>query len=429
MTIEKRFIMLFKRLSLLIIAGLMLILTGCPREKTNFSLNFEKYTLTNGLEVVLHQDQSDPIVAVAILYHVGSGREKPGKTGFAHLFEHMMFQESQHVGADQLFQKIQAAGGTLNGGTWEDGTVYYEVVPKNALEMVLWLEADRMGYLLSTVTPEAFANQQEVVMNEKRERYDNQPYGHTSHVIDKLLYPETHPYNWQTIGSLTDLSNASLEDVHEFFRHWYRSNNATLVIAGDYDAVRVREWVEKYFGEIERGSAVAEPVPQPVRLEGQKRYYREDDFARSPELNIVFPTVENAHPDAYALDFLGELLSNGKKAPLYKVIVEERQLAPSVSAGQNSSEIAGRFGIRVRAFPEASLAAVEEAIFAALAKFEQDGFTDKDVSRIKAGIETGFYNSIGSVNNKAFQLAQYNEFNGSPAFIGDDLKNILAVTS
>ncbi len=421
--------MKLKNTSIAVFVLLILLLTGCPFQKTELSLDYDKYTLDNGLEVILHEDKSDPIVAVSIMYHAGSGREEIGKTGFAHLFEHIMFQESQHVPADQFFQKIQSAGGTLNGGTWEDGTIYYEVVPNNALEMVLWLESDRMGYLLSSLTYEAFANQQEVVMNEKRERYDNQPYGQTYYVINKLLYPEGHPYNWQTIGSMDDIANANLRDVHDFFRKWYGPNNATLVIAGDYDKDQTMAWIEKYFGEILRGTAVAEPIPQPVKLEGSKRYFYEDNFASSPELNMVFPTVEASHKDQYALDFLAELLSDGKKAPLYQVIVEEEKLAPSVGTFQSSSEMAGEFIIRVRAFPATSLTAVETAINSALRRFAEVGFTDADVERIKARTETRFYNNISSVLNKAFQLTQYNEFNGSPDFIKQDLKNILAVSS
>ncbi|MDH5599436.1 MAG: insulinase family protein, partial [Cyclobacteriaceae bacterium] len=199
------------------------------------SVPFEKYELENGLQVILHEDKSDPIVSVAILYHVGSNREVPGRTGFAHLFEHMLFQESENVPQDQFFKKIQDAGGTLNGGTWNDGTIYYEVVPKNALEMALWLESDRMGYFINTVTEAAFVNQQEVVQNEKRQRVDNQPYGHTRYVIDKNIYPEGHPYNWQVIGELVDLQNATVDDVKEFYDRFYGTNNATLVVAGDIE--------------------------------------------------------------------------------------------------------------------------------------------------------------------------------------------------
>jgi len=408
---------------------LLPILLSCQSRGPEFKIAYEEYQLENGLSVVLHEDRSDPVAAVAILYHVGSDREELGKTGFAHLFEHMMFQSSQHVAEDQFFQKIQAAGGMLNGGTSSDQTIYFEVVPKNALEMVLWLESDRMGFLLPTVTTEALLNQQGVVQNEKRQGVDNRPYGQTSYILDKLLYPEGHPYNWQVIGSFEDLANATVEDVRDFFRKWYGPNNATLVIAGDFDVEQTKAWVEKYFGEIPAGGDVTDPEVQNVTLTDSRRAYHEDNFARSPELNMVFPTVQSYTPDAYALAIFGELFSSGKKAPLYKVIVEEKKLAPSVSAFNRSREITGSFGIRVRAFPNVALSEAEAAIQEAFARFESEGFTEEDLGRIKAQTETSFYNGISSVLSKSFQLASYNEFAGSPGFISQDIENRLAVTS
>ena len=363
------------------------------------------------------------------LYHVGSNREVPGRTGFAHLFEHMMFQESQHVGQDEFFQKIQSAGGTLNGGTSQDGTTYYEVVPKNALEMVLWMESDRLGFLLSRVTQEAFVNQQNVVQNEKRQSVDNRPYGYTDEVIRKLLYPAGHPYNWTVIGAMDDLTNATLKDVHDFHQHWYRPNNATLVVAGDFDDAQTRAWIEKYFGEIPAGDPVADPEPMPVTLTEQKRAFHEDNFAQAPELNMVFPTVEEYHKDMYALDLLGDLFSRGKKSPLYQVLVEEKKLAPSASGYNMSGEIAGTFEIGVRAFPDVNLTDVETAIHEAFARFEADGFTESDLNRIKVRIRTSFFNSLSSTLNKAFTLARYNEYGGSPDFMAEYFDNILAVTS
>jgi len=418
------------RLKALLGALLLLpLLLSCQSREPELSIDYETYQLDNGLSVVLHQDRSDPVAAVAILYHVGSNREEVGKTGFAHLFEHMMFQSSQHVGEDQFFQKIQAAGGTLNGGTSNDQTIYFEVVPKNALETALWLESDRMGFLLPTVTTEALLNQQGVVQNEKRQNYDNRPYGNTNYVIGKLLYPEGHPYNWQVIGSFEDLANATVEDVRDFFRKWYSPNNATLVLAGDFEMAEARALVEKYFGEIPAGEAVADPEPWNVQLTETRRAYDEDNFARSPELNMVYPTVQEFTPDAYALSMFGRLFSSGKKAPLYKVIVEEQKLAPSVSGFQRSNEITGTFGIRIRAFPNTDLTEVEAAVMEAFARFEEEGFTEDDLNRIKAQFETSFYNGIASVLGKSFQLASYNEFAGSPGFISQDIQNSLAVTS
>jgi zinc protease len=403
-------------------------LFGFGQPVGDLNIKYEKYILKNGLKVILHEDRSDPVTAVAVQYHVGSNREVQGKTGFAHLFEHIMFQESQHVGQDEFFKKIQNAGGTLNGGTWQDGTIYYQVVPENALEMVLWLEADRMGFLLSTVTQESFTNQQEVVQNEKRQRYDNQPYGQTNYVIDKLLYPEDHPYNWQVIGSLEDLSNATLQDVHEFYKTWYGPNNATLVIAGSYNREKVKEWVEKYFGEIKSSDDIELPEPMNITLTETKRAYYEDSFAKSPELNMVFPTIQQFTDDSYALDALGSLLSDGKKAPFYKVIVEERKLAPSVGVGHSSLELTGTFRISIRSFPEISLSDIEKAIMESFQRFEKEGFTDKDLDRIKAKTQTALFNGITSVQGKSFQLAIYNEYAGSPDYIATDLEKMMSVS-
>ena len=419
-----------KYFAFLLIAALV-IYHGCaPKEEAagKFKIDYEQYTLDNGLEVILHEDRSDPIVAVALQFHVGSNREEVGRTGFAHLFEHMMFQESQHVGQDQFFKKIQAAGGTLNGGTSPDGTIYFEVLPKNALELALWLESDRLGFLRSTITQEAFANQQGVVKNEKRQMVDNRPYGHTGYILGKLLYPEGHPYNWQVIGSMEDLTNATLKDVHGFHEKWYRPNNCTLVVAGDYDKEQTKALIEKYFGEIEGGSKLAPPQIAPVTLEQTKMAFHEDNFARSPELIMVFPTVQQYHPDSYALSFLGQLLSFSKKAPMYKVIVEEKKLAPRVAAYQRSSEITGEFQVRIRTFPKINLNDVKTAIAETFEKFETESFTEQDVERIKAGIETGFYNGLASILYKAFQLARYNEYAGSPDYLATDLENIQAVT-
>ncbi|WP_299441168.1 pitrilysin family protein [uncultured Aquimarina sp.] len=397
-------------------------------EVGKLSIDFEKYELENGLQVVLHQDKSDPIVSVAIQYGVGSNREKTGRTGFAHLFEHMLFQESENVPQDQFFKIIQDVGGTLNGGTWQDGTIYYEVVPKNAMETVMWLESDRMGFLINTVTEGAFKNQQEVVQNEKRQRVDNNPYGHTSWVIDKNIFPEGHPYNWQVIGELVDLQNATVEDVKEFYDKYYGPNNATLVLAGDFETADAKAMIEKYFGEIKKRQTVEKLKVQNVTLAETKRFMHEDNFATTAQLNMVWPTVEQYTKDAYALDFLGELLAEGKKAPLYKVLVKDKELTSDTNAWNRSMEIAGKFRVNVTANEGKSLADIEAGVFEAFKKFEEEGITDTDIERIKAGLETQFYNGISSVLGKSFQLAQYNVFAGDPGFITEDIENIKAVT-
>ena len=406
----------------------LILISGCnERQQTPFKIDYEKYQLDNGLTVILHEDKSDPIVGVAIQYHVGSNREIPGRTGFAHLFEHMLFQESQHVGQDQFFKMIQNAGGTLNGGTSKDGTVYYEVIPKNALETALWLESDRMGWLLSTVTQAAFENQQEVVQNEKRQRVDNRPYGHSNYVMIKNMYPEDHPYNWTTIGELEDLKNATLKDVRSFYEQWYGPNNATMVIAGDINKREVKSLVEKYFGEIKPGPDNGDPEPQHIELPEIKKAYHEDNFARSPRLVMAFPTIDQRHFDAPALELLAQLLGDGKKSPLYKVIVEEKKLAPSVYAYSGTQEITGTFEVVATGFPNTNLTDAENAIFESFERFETDEFSAADLERLKAKYETNFYNGISSVLGKGYQLAYYNEYYGSPDAIAEELQKVLDV--
>ena len=403
-------------------------ITEPPVEATDFSIPYERYTLDNGLTVILHQDKSDPIVALATVFHVGSSREEPGKTGFAHFFEHMAFNNSENVPMGANRKMIGELGGTRNGGTWNDGTIYYEVVPKDAFEKLLWIDSDRMGYMINTVTKDALEREKQVVKNEKRQRVDNRPYGHTGSVISSNLYPEDHPYNWSVIGSLEDLQNATLEDVKKFYAKYYGPNNATLVIAGDIEFDETKELVEKWFGEIGKGQPVLDLEPRPVELEQTISLSHEDNFAKLPEIRMVFPTVEEYHKDSYALNALGEILAQGKRAPLYKVIVEEKKLAPGASAYNSSREIAGEFTIRVRANAGTDLDLVKAAIEEALAKFETEGFSEKDLLQIKARQETQFYNGISSVLNKAFNLASYNEFAGSPDFLKQDIASIKAVT-
>jgi len=396
--------------------------------ESKLSIPFEKYTLPNGLTVVLNEDKSDPIAALAIYYHVGSSREVPGKTGFAHLFEHMMFQRSENVSEDQFFKDIQGAGGTLNGSTNQDRTNYFEVIPKNALEMALWLESDRMGYLENTVTRTALTNQQNVVQNEKRESVDNAAYGFNQVLIAKNLYPSGHPYSWTVIGEMEDLTNAKVEDVKAFHKKFYSPNNAILTISGDINKEEVKKWVKKYFGEIPSSQPVEKRNPMPVTLPSTVKLYHEDNFAKAPQLTIVFPTVERYSKDSYALNFLGDLLSNTKKAPLYVILVKEKKLTSRVMSRNGSQELAGSFTISVPANPGVNLKDVEKAIFEGLDKFEKDGFTEDDLTRIKAQYETRFYNSFASVQGKAFQFAEYTMNTGDPEYYKKDLAAIQSVT-
>ncbi|MDX9904210.1 MAG: pitrilysin family protein [Bacteroidales bacterium] len=392
------------------------------------NIPFEKYQLENGLSVILHQDKSDPIVSVAIYYHVGSNREVPGRTGFAHLFEHMMFQQSENVPEDQYFRLIQSAGGTLNGSTSQDRTNYYETVPKNALEMVLWMESDRMGYLTNTITQQAFAIQQNVVQNEKRQNYDNRPYGHSSTVMARALFPEGHPYSWTTIGEMKDLFNATVEDVKEFHGRFYIPNNATLSIAGDFETEEVKALVQKYFGEIPAGAEVEKLKPMPVTLAETKKLYHEDNFANTAQYTMAFPSAEMYNADAYALTILSDILAGGKKSPMYNVLVKEKKLTSYVGAYNMAQLLAGTFRISVNANPGVSLTEVEKAIFEAFDRFEADGFTEKDLEKVKAGQETRFYNMISSVDGKSKQLAEYNMYAGDPGFYKKDMEAMKAVT-
>ncbi|RPD49074.1 M16 family metallopeptidase [Paracnuella aquatica] len=398
--------------------------------KTTFKVDYQKFKLPNGLDVIFHIDRSDPVVAVALTAHVGSAREKAGRTGFAHLFEHLLFLESENLGKGGLDAMSARIGGSgANGSTSRDRTNYFQTVPKDALEKMIWAEADKLGWFINTVTEPVLAKEKQVVKNEKRQSYDNNPYGHTSYVIDKNLYPEDHPYNWQVIGSLDDLQNATLADVKEFFNRWYVPNNVTLVVAGDFDAAQAKKWVEKYFSEIKKGPAVQPLAKRPGFVKQTKKLYHEDNFARLPELTMAWPTVPEYHPDSYALEILSSYLSEGKKAPLYQVVVEDEKLAPGAAMFHRTSELAGQMHVVVRAFAEKDLDSAAAAINKAFAQFERKGITEKDLSRIKAGLETQFYNSLFSVQGKGFQLAQYNIFAGDPSFIEKDINNLLAVTA
>jgi zinc protease len=422
--------MIMKRLLFMVSIFMTIVLFSFkPQNKvTGLSIPFEKFTLPNGLTVVLNVDKSDPIAALAVYYHVGSSREVPGKTGFAHLFEHMMFQRSENVGEGQYFKNIQGAGGTLNGSTNQDGTNYFEIIPKNALEMAMWMESDRMGYLTNTVTKKSLANQQNVVQNEKRESVDNAAYGFNQEIISKNLYPKGHPYSWTVIGEMEDLTGATVEDARAFHEKFYAPNNATLVISGDINKEEVKALVNKYFGEIPAGANIEKRGPVPVALSSTSRLYHEDNFAKAPQLNMVFPTVERYSKDSYALNFLGDLLSVTKKSPLYVVLVKEKKLTSRVMARNGSQELAGSFTISITANPDINLTEVEKAVFEGFEKFEKDGFTDKDLIRIKAGYETRFYNSFASVQNKAFQFAEYTMNTGDPEYYKKDLAALQSVT-
>lgn len=421
---------MIKRVLFALIAVAMLACeTSTESPKADLNVEFEKIELENGLDVVFHVDRSDPVVAVALTAHVGSAREKTGRTGFAHLFEHLLFLESENLGKGGLDKMSARIGGSgANGSTSRDRTNYFQTVPKDALEKMIWAEADKLGYFINTVTAPVLAKEKQVVKNEKRQSVDNNPYGHARYVIDKQLYPEDHPYNWQVIGSLEDLQNATLADVKDFFKRWYVPNNVTLVISGDFDVAQAKAWVHKYFDEIPAGEEIS-PLPKRAgKVMQTVKLYHEDNFARSPRLTMTWPTIEQYHPDSYALTVLTQYLSRGKGAPFNQVLVEDKKLTSGVGMSNRSSELAGQLQLSVRAFGDKDLNTVAEAIDEAFAKFEAEGIPEQDLKRIKAGQETRFYNGLSSVLGKGFQLAQYNIFANDPGFIKQDIENILAVT-
>jgi zinc protease len=413
------------------IVTIILLLSACTTkapQQDKLNIAYEKYTMPNGLQVVLHTDHSDPVISYAIMYHVGSSREIPGKTGFAHLFEHLLFGGSENVPSGSFDKILENAGGSNNGFTQRDVTTYFEVFPKNALDKVLWIESDRMGFFINSVTKRAMAIQQNVVQNEKRQSVDNSPYGFTDYLIYKNLYPTNHPYNWDVIGDMDDLKNATLDDVKNFYSRFYGPNNATLVLSGDLNPDSVKPLLTKYFGEIKsHGEAPKRDAMIPV-LGKTVKLYHEDNFANVPEITLVWPVPQSYQKDAYALDFLAKLLADGKKAPLYKVLVKEKNLTSRTSAYNSSSELAGEFTITIRANEGKALKDIEAGVLEAFARFEKDGITEKDIERIKAISEKNFYNRINNILGKSLQLAFYNTFLSDPGYIEKDLENIKAVT-
>lgn len=404
----------------------MLLIVACQGEK-DFSLPYEKFVLDNGLQVVLHEDKSDPIVSVAIQYHVGSAREKPGKTGFAHLFEHMLFQRSEHLGRNEFFKKIGELGGSFNGATGPDGTVYYETVPRDALEKVLWMESDRMGFFINTVTRKGLEREIDVVSNEKRQN-ENRPFGQSNGMMLKQFYPEGHPYRWPVIGSIADLHGATVDDIKQFYRKYYAPNNATLVVAGDFDRREVEAMIRKYFGEIPAREEVEPVRPIPVQLEKTSKYVLEDRFANAPGLEMNFSGAEQFHPDAYPLRILALLLSYGKNAPFYKVLVEDNKLASYVNVASSSLELSGQVSVSVKAYKETDLNTVYRGIQEAFERFEQEGIRDNDLKRMKIMQETMLYNVMMSLESKTQALARNNVFAGRPDQMVIDLAHYQAVT-
>lgn len=388
---------------------------------------YEKYVLANGLTLIVHEDHSDPVVHVDVTYHVGSAREEIGKSGFAHFFEHMMFQGSDHVGDDQHFKIVTESGGTLNGSTNTDRTNYYETVPSNQLEKMIWLEADRMGFLLDAVTQKKFEIQRETVKNERGQNYDNRAYGLVTEMINKNLYPYGHPYSWLTIGYIEDLNRVNVKDLKNFFLRWYGPNNATLSIGGDVKTADVVKLVEKYFGGIPKGPDVQNMKPTSFSLEGDRFATLVDNYARVPQLTVTFPTVPAYDADEPALDCLAEVIGQGKNSILYQEMVKT-QKALNASAFGNNTELSGVFRISVTPLPKASLTDAKKLVDEALKAFEVRGVTDEDIEKFKGSFESQYINGLQSVAGKVSQLAAYQTFTGNANQIGNDLTRYSKVT-
>lgn len=388
---------------------------------------YQKYVLPNGLTVILTEDHSDPIAHVDITYHVGSAREEIGKSGFAHFFEHMMFEGSDHVKSGDHFKTINAAGGALNGSTTLDRTNYFETVPNNQLEKVLWLESDRMGFLLDAVTQKKFEIQRSTVKNERGQNYDNRPYGLVSEAASKALYPYGHPYSWLTIGYIEDLNKVEVSDLKRFFMRWYGPNNATLTIGGDIDAKQTLAWVEKYFGPIPRGPEVKNVVlPAPV-LNSDRYISYTDNYGKLPLLFIEYPGAKMYDKDQAALDALSLIIGQGKNSILYKNFIKSRK-ATDAQMFSGNDELAGSIGIEIMPFPGQSLEDMKKLLDESFEEFEKTGVTDEDLARFKGSAEADFINGLASISGKVSELASSQTFTGNPNQIGRELDDIRKVT-
>ena len=395
------------------------------------NIPFARRTLDNGLDVLVHQDRNCPIVAVNLWYHVGSKNEKPGRTGFAHLFEHLMFEGSQHYDHG-YFQPLQQAGASLNGSTNADRTNYWEVVPRNALELALWMESDRMGYLLPALTAAKFENQRDVVLNERRQNYENRPYGLAGMALVEELYPPDHPYHWLTIGAAADVSAAQLDDVKAFFQTYYHPANASLAIAGDVDEADAFRLAEEYFGAIPAGGAppLVDVPDVPVRA-GDTRLLLEDRV-ELPRLYLAWHSPALFAADDAELDLVADVLAGGKTSRLYRALVYEQRIATEVAATQNSRELSGYFHVVATAAPGRTLEELDAAIRAEMDKVFATGPTEAEMERGIAQAEVHFVSrlqTVGGFGGKSDQLNAYNVFLGDPNFFDRDLARYRQATA
>jgi zinc protease len=394
------------------------------------NIAYSKHTLANGLDVLIHEDHACPIVSLNIWYHVGSKNETPGRTGFAHFFEHLMFEGSEHHDKG-YFQPLQGAGAVLNGSTNADRTNYWEVVPTNAFELALWMESDRMGYLLPALTAAKFANQRDVILNERRQSYENRPYGLAPMAMLAALYPADHPYHWPTIGQIADLHAAQVEEVREFFATYYHPANASVAIAGDVETEAALDAVRSYFEEIEPGPRLVPVRPAEPALEGETRVLIEDRV-ELPRLYLAWMTPSMFATDDAELDLAADILANGKTSRLYKRLVYEMRAATDVSAAQNSREAGGFVQIAVTAAPGHTLTELERVVAAEIARLADEGPTEDEIERGRVQAEAQFIyrlQTVGGFGGKSDQLNAYNVFLQDPGFFDQDLARYQGVTA
>ena len=396
--------------------------------QTALRINYKKFWLDNGLTVILYPDTSLPTVSVNIWYRVGSANEKPGKTGFAHLFEHMMFQGSQNIPKEGHFRYVQEAGGNLNASTSIDRTNYFESLPANNLELALWLESDRMGYLLPSLTQEKLDNQKEVVMNERRQRYDNQPYGLALELLFSNLYSKDHPYSWPTIGWMDDIKKFELDDVRNFFKTYYSPKNACLVIGGNFKQEKAKNLVKKYFGNITNGSIIPE-VAAPVQSLNENTKVVHEDNVQLPRIHLAWHSEKMFGNDDAALDILSDILSGSKNSRLQKALLFDKQISQDVTAFQYSAKLNGSFIILSTAKPDYSLEQIKEEMFRQIDLLKNEGVTLDELTRAKNSIKSSYIYSLQRIDTVVDHLNHYNYFLNEPDSFVFDLNRYEKVTA